>query len=166
MTTFQATDGYLSSLTRGVERRASLDRQAAPQAPGRTRESVVRDRGEARLVGAQRQQQVRDAIRRRQVAIGDPYAVAMHAPAAGADEQRPGLAHQPYAEPAALQGEPGRALQVTLAVPQQVAEQALCHLLRAAVGPRLAAHHVRAAEGVQLRDDPGVREARERNRER
>ena len=73
-------------------------------------------------------------------------AEAVHAPAAGADEQRAGLAHQPDPELAALERQAGVALQLALVVAEQVAEQALGHGLGALVARALRAHHARPAE--------------------
>ena len=91
-------------------------------------------------------------------------AEAVHAPAPGRHEQRAALAEQPDAELAALEGEPGLALELALVVAEQVAEQPLRHGLSRR-GPRLLRpHDARPPERVQLGDDPGVRERGERHR--
>ena len=57
----------------------------------------------------------------------DPHAVAVHAPAAGAHEQRAGRPDEPDAEAPALEHEAGRGVQLARLVPDQVAEQADRH---------------------------------------
>ena len=114
-------------------------RQPAPHAPGGAREGVVGHGGEALLVLAQGEQQVRDPIRGRQLGIRRRDAEAVHAPAARRHEQRARLAHEPDAELAALEREAGAALELALVVAEQVAEEAL--------GDRLAAPALRAPFG-------------------
>ena len=78
-------------------------------------------------------------------------------------EQRAGLAHEPHAERPRSSTSPVRACSVARLVADQVAEQA--DRARLGLGRRaaaLGAHDVGAALGVELGDDPGVREARER----
>ena len=116
--------------------------QAPADAPRRAGEGVVRDRREALLVLAQRQQQVGYPVGRRQLAVRGPHAEAVHPPAAGRDEQRAALADQPDAERAALEREAGVALELALVVAEQVAEQALRdRLARAASRAPLRPHH-------------------------
>ena len=124
-----------------VERRALLLADAAAQAPRRAREGVVRDGREPLLVGAQREQQVRDPVGRRQVAVGRPHAEAVDALSAVRNQDGACLAEQPDAERAALHRQPGLALQVARVVAEQVAEQPLRDRLGVA---RCAA---RAADG-------------------
>ena len=82
-----------------------------------------------------------------------------------ADEQRARLADQPGAERAALDHEPGCGVQVARRVPDEVAEQAERGALRGGASScRPRPHDVGAARGVERRDDPRVREARERDR--
>ena len=125
---------------------------------------MVRDGREADLVRAQRQQEVSDPIGGRQVALGRPDAEAVDPLPAVRDEHGARLAEQPHAEVAALQRQAGLALELTLLVPEQVAEKALRDRLGALVArPSGRADRVRPAEGVQLRDHPPVREARQRD---
>ena len=86
--------------------------QPPAQAPPRPGEREVRDGREPRLVGAQRQQQVRDPVARGQRAIGRLHAIAVDAPAARSDEDRAGLAEQPGPEPTTLEHEPAAAVQL------------------------------------------------------
>ena len=76
------------------------------------------------LVGAQREQQVRDAVAGRQPGLGDLHAPAEHPPPAGRHEQGAGLADQPDAERAALAAQPGPRVQLARVVADEVAEQA------------------------------------------
>ena len=80
---------------RGVERGPPHRRDAAPHPPGGPRERVVCDGREALLVLAQGQQQVRDAVRARQLRVRRLHAVGVHpAPA------RPARATRPHRRPA------------------------------------------------------------------
>ena len=139
-------------------------REAAPHSPGSAREGVVGDRGEALLVHPQGEQQVRDPVGGRQLGLGRADAVAVHAPATRRYEQGARLSHQPDAEVAALEREPGPALELALLVAEQVAEETLRRRLRRIVARPLRPHHAGAAERVQLGDDPGVGEGRQRHR--
>ena len=108
---------------------------------------------------AQREQQVRDAVGGRQRrGPSTLHAPAVHAPAARAHEQRARLPHEPDAERAALEHEPGARVQLARLVADEVAEQPE----RGRSGPSPARgrrpDHVRAALGVELRDRPRVHE--------
>ena len=63
--------------------------QPPAHAPARARERVVGHGREALLVLAQREQQVGDAVRRRQVGVGHPHAPAVHAAAGRGRAARP-----------------------------------------------------------------------------
>ena len=95
----------------------------APDAPARAGERLVGDGGEALLVGAQREQQVADAVGARQVRVVDADAEAVDG-ACAADEQRARLADEPRPEPAGLEHEAGARVQVARVVVDEVAEQA------------------------------------------
>ena len=75
-----------------------------------TRERVVRNRGEPLLILAQRQQQVRDPVGGRQLALDGANAEAVHTAAAGRHEQRAALAEQPDAQLSRLESQAGIAL--------------------------------------------------------
>ena len=109
-------------------------RQPAPHAPPRAAEGEVGDGREAVLVGAQREQQVGDPVGRRQRAVLDVHAPAVHAAAARAHEQRAGLADQPDAERAALEHQAGAGVQLARLVADEVAEQPDRGPLRALAG--------------------------------
>ena len=95
------------------------------------------------------------------------HAEAVHAAAAVGHEQRARLAHEPDAEPAALERQPGRALELALLVAEQVAEQALRHRLGALVARAPFGRSTFAPRnGVELGDDPRVRQAGDRHRGR
>ena len=126
---------------------------------GRAGERVVGHGGEALLVGAQREQQVGDrgptaaargsGTRTQKQCTRRPPGTTSSAPASP-------TSHTP--ELAALERQAGLALELARLVAEQVAEQALGHRLGALVARPLGRTHARAAEGVQLGDDPGVRE--------
>src|SRR4051794_39131542 len=97
--------------------------EAAPEPPRSAREGVVRNGCEAALVRPEREQQVGDAVRGRQLRVRRGHAEAVHALAVRAHEQRAGLAHEPGAELAPLARQAGLALEVALLVAEQVAEQ-------------------------------------------
>ena len=84
-----------------------------------------------------------------------PTARAARPPRRRPTPEAPGLDHE---------ARPG--VQVARVVADEVAEQAEGGALGRRVGPRARAHDVRAARRVELRDDPGVREAHERHRRR
>src|SRR5829696_2450396 len=94
MTTWKATSAArLASLGAGplpghIQRRAHGLRQPPADSPGGAAEGVVGHSGEAFLVGSQRQQEMRDPIRWRQLGLGHPHAEAVHALRPGAHEQR------------------------------------------------------------------------------
>jgi len=128
---------------------------------------VVRDRREALLVGSQRQQQVRDPVGRRQVALGGPHAEAVNPVSTVRHQDRAGLAEEPDPELPALHRQAGLALEVARVMTQEVAEESLRDRLSGLVArPARRPDRVRAAERVQFGDDPSVREARERDRQR
>jgi hypothetical protein len=87
---------------------------------------------------------VGDAIRGRQLGVRHPHAEAVDAMLAGAKQERPRLSHQPDAEPAALQRQPGTALELALLVSQQVTEESLGHGLAALAASPLWPHDARA----------------------
>src|SRR5215210_6745513 len=122
MTTVAATTGSARGACR-VERRAHRGGKPPPHAPHGPREGVVRDGREAVLVGPQGQQQVRDAVRRRQLGLRGPDAEAVD-PAAR-QQQGSGFADEPGAELTALEREARVALELALAMAEQVAEEAL-----------------------------------------
>ena len=112
-----------SSRSAGRIRAASSAAGRAAHAPRGAAEREVGHGGEARLVLAQREQEVGGAVGRRQLAVH------LHAPAvgpapAGPDQQRARLSHQPDAEGAALEHEPGAGVQLARLVADEVAEQA------------------------------------------
>ena len=126
----RATRPRVGRRQRGLQRRAHWLGQAPAQAPGRTGEREVGDRGEAWLVAAQRQQQVGDAVARGQVVRGRPARVDLHAvavrplAAATMQQDRPLLPHDPCTEAAGLEHEPGAGVQIARVVaenPGQVA---------------------------------------------
>ena len=125
---------------------------------------MVGDRGEALLVDAQGEQQVRDAVRRRQLALGGVHAEAVDAAAAGCDQQGTGLADEPDAQLAVLERQAGAALEVARLVVEQVAEESLRDRLGMPVARPLRARDGGAAGRVQLGDDPGVRRRHEGDR--
>src|SRR4051812_3378214 len=121
MTTRQATSAG------PIERWAHLPRKPPPYTPGGARERMIGDRGEPDLVAAEREQQMRDPIRRRQPLVGGRHAEAVDARAAREEEHAAGLAEQPGAEAALLEDQPRLAVKLAGVVPQEVAEKALCH---------------------------------------
>ena len=168
MTTFQA-------MTRGYSARAAVPASPAARANGggaggatarAPGERVVGHRGEALLIRAERQQQVRDAVGRgrsrsvvptQKQCTRRPPGATSSAPLS-ATSQTPRLARS-TARPVA------RWRSLSLVV-EQVAEQALGHALRLALPHALRAEHVRAPEGVELGDDPRVHEGHEGHRGR
>ena len=100
---------------------------------------MVGDRREAGLVGAEGQQQVGDAVGRRQIGRVRADAEAVHHLAAGHDEQGALLADQPGAQLAGLEREAGLALELARVVAEQVAEQSLGDGLGVLVARSLAA---------------------------
>src|SRR5205823_1825966 len=104
-------------------------------------EGVVGHGREAGLVASQGEQQVGDAVRWRQLSVGGANAEAVHPPPA--DEQRPRLSHEPHPELAPLHREPGIALERAGTVAEQVAQEALRHLLTALVPRALRPDYVR-----------------------
>src|SRR5687767_8322693 len=131
-------------------------RQAAADPPPGARERLVGDGGEALLVGAQREEEVRDAIRARQVRVVDADAEAVDAPLA--DEQSARLADQPRAEPARLLDEPGPRVEVARVVVDEVPQEPERRPLRLVGLARLRADDLGAAVGVQLGDRPRLDE--------
>ena len=81
-------------------------------------------------------------------------APAVHAPPAGRDQQRAGLAHQPDAERAALQHQAGPRVQLARLVADEVAEQPERAALGARRAARLRPHHVGAALRRTARGSP------------
>ena len=109
---------------RGVERRAHRGRQPPPQPPRRAAERQVRDRREARLVLAQREQQVRDAVGGRQLGRRPSRTSSRRAGRrAGPAARRPRRRARRRAGRARARG-PVRACSVARLVADQVAEQA------------------------------------------
>ena len=102
----------------------------------------------------------------RRVAGVDLDAVAVDAPAAAGQQHRAGLADDPGAEPARLEHEPGAGVQLARLVADEVAEQADGALLGSVGLARPRAQDVGPALRVELGDDPGVRQAGERDRQR
>ena len=103
--TFHKQRSYLVASSAG---RIAL-RQPPPDPPRRAANAWLATVAKPCSSVAQREQQVGDAVRARQVGVVDAHAEAVHAPAAGAHEQRARLAHEPDAERAALEHEPGAA---------------------------------------------------------
>ena len=89
------------------ERVLRIPTKPAAQPPARAAEGKVRHRREARLMLAQRQQQMRNAIARGQALVGHLHAITVHSPRAGADEHSARFPEDPYAQPAALDYQPG-----------------------------------------------------------
>ena len=111
---------------RGVERGAHRAGAAAgARASGAPREGEVRDGREALLVGAQREQQVRDAVAARQlgvVARARSSSRRAGRPAATSSAPASPTSHVPSAP--ALEHEPGPRVQLARVVADEVAEQA------------------------------------------
>ena len=142
--------------------------QAPAHPPGRAAEGEVGDRGEARLVGAQREQQVGDAVARRAASGSSTPTHQQYARRAAArDEQRARLpdAASRRARPRSSTS-PVRACSSRASWPTRSPSRPSARARRAGAGGRAArwAHDVRAALRVELGDDPRVRERDERDR--
>jgi hypothetical protein len=148
----------------GVERLARRRVQPAAKPPAGTREGEVCDRRKPDLIGSERQQEMRDSIRSRQIGIGDFDAVAVDATAAGPDQHGAGLSHNPGPEPRPLEHQPRAPLKLAGVVIEQVAEEPERDAL-GCCGPRSpATQHLGASRGVQLGNDPGVGERQQQYR--
>ena len=86
--------------------------------------------------------------------VGGSHAPAVHA--APAHEQRAGLPHEPDAERAALEHEPGAGVQLPRFVADEVAEQPERRRLRRLPRPRARLDDLRAPVRVELGDRPRV----------
>ena len=119
--------------------RARVHRAAQP--PRRAAEREVGHGGEALLVGAQREQQVRDAVGRT-AAPGSGTCTHQQNTRRppGAHEHRARLADEPDAERAALRHQPGPRVQLARVVADEVAEQAERHPLGRVLALRLRPH--------------------------
>ena len=137
-------------------------RQPPAHAPARAAEGEVGHGGEALLVGAQREQQVGDAVAAGQRRVVDADAVAEHAPPARPDEQRARLPDEPAPRRPRSSTSPVCACSARASWPTR-SPSSPTERASASAGARLAlrAHDVGAALGVELGDDPGVGEARE-----
>ena len=150
----------------GSSRAPRAARRAGAGARARAPEGLVRRRGEALLVGAQRQQRG-DAVAGGQQRVVHAHAEAVHAHATRAAGGGARFPHEQRArgptsvEPAALRHRPcgGAGRRV---VAHEVAEQPSACSAAPARG-RAWAHDVRPALGVQLGDDPGVGHAGQRD---
>ena len=152
-----------SSARAASQRAAPLRRVQAPaHPPRRAAEGEVGHGGEALLVGAQREQQVGDAVARRQRGVGHAHAPAVHAPAAAADEQRAGLARRAR-RPSRPRSSTSPVARVQLArvVADEVAEQPERRAPRRRPARRVRRGRTTFAPrcGVELGDDPRVRDA-------
>ena len=97
---------------------------SAAQAPGRSREVPVRDRGEALLVLPQRQQQMRDLVPGRQVTgLTDTHAEAVDPVSSRPHQDRALAADQPRSEPPRSSASPVSPSRSRAVVPYKVAEQ-------------------------------------------
>ena len=176
--------------TRRLERRPGARGQVAGDPPRRAREAEVRDLGEAELVLAQRQHQVRHPVAGRQLIARRSRAAPLFRRLAVARrrartssppaDRRIGPAARPARRPARLRAGPRSSASPVAAsssrsrVADQVAEQSERDPLGISVGTgarggaSLAAdrHHLPCpALGLDPRDRPGVREADRRRRE-
>lgn len=108
---------------------------------------------------------MRDPVARRQLGAGRLDAIAVHPATARPDEQRAGFRDQPDAEPSTLEDQTGSSMQRTLLVANQVAEQAERDELGITIDGASRAHDVRAPSGVELGDQPRLRECGQRDGE-
>ena len=162
---------------RGLQRRAHRLAHAPAQAPGRAGEREVGDGGEALLVAAQREQQMRDAVAEGSSAAwagaGRPSRssrtpaaagrTAATAPASPTSQRRAGRGSStsPVRACSSRASWPTR----SPSRPTERGSGSAGACAVAAAAPRRA-QHVGAALRVELGDDPGVREADERDRQR
>ena len=99
--------------------------QAAPDPPRRAGEGQVRDRGEARLVLAQGEQQLGDPVAGRQRRVGDPHAPAVHVAARrGATSSAPASPTSQTPSAPRSSTRPVRASRLAGVVADEIAEQA------------------------------------------
>ena len=133
--------------------------QAPAHAPARARERVVGHGGEALLVLAQREQQVGDAVGRRQVRVRARARTSSARGGRRAHEQRAGLPHEPRrrARRAPARGRCGRAARARRGRRGRRAARARSRS-GAARGAPARLDHLGAAVGVELGDRPRVRE--------
>jgi len=148
----------------GVQRRPHGTLQAPAKPPGGSGKGAVGHGGKAGLVTAQGKQEVGDAIARGQLGVGHAHAVAVHQAPARSYEQRPGLAHQPDAELAALEHQTGGRVALPRPMSDQVAQQSQRRPLGALARPPARTHDVGPAARIELGDDPCVGEGAQRDR--
>ena len=114
---------------RGLKRLAPSAVKPTAESPRRSGERLVGDGGEPRLVRPERQQQVRDPVARRELAVVGTHAQAVDALSTRPDEECPRLAEHPNTEGAPLEHESRPGEEASRRVTDQIPEEADRHLL-------------------------------------